>query len=114
MILGGSAAVFVSSRGAGETTAVDFDLCRPAGSAAPDAVDAVGAAAAADAAVDAVDAAAAAAADVATVAVGAPVGEVGSEARAGFFAAIADDAPHVISAEITLAIRRRSKSYSAQ
>ena len=113
--MGGSAAVFVSSRGAGETTAVDFDLCRPAGSAAPDAVDAVGAAAAADAAaVDAVDAAAAAAADVATVAVGAPVGEVGSEARAGFFAAIADDAPHVISAVITLAIRKRSKSYSAQ
>ena len=45
---------------------------------------------------------------------GAAAGEVGSEARAGFFAAVADDAPHVISAVITLAIRKRSKSYSAQ
>jgi len=50
----------------------------------------------------------------AAVATGAAAGEVGSEARAGFFAAVADDAPHVISAAITLAIRRRSKSYSAQ
>jgi hypothetical protein len=49
-----------------------------------------------------------------TGAVGAPASAVGSEVRAGFFAAVADDAPHVISAAITLAIRKRSKSYSAQ
>jgi len=102
VILGGSAAVFVSSRGAGGTAAVDFDLCRPAGSAAAD-----------DAGV--ATAAVGSSADVeATVTAGAAVGEAGSDARAGLFAAIADDAPHVISAAITLAIRRRSKSYSAQ
>ena len=97
--MGGSAAVFVMGRGAGETAAVDFDLCWPAGSAAGGVATAtVGSPAVVDAA----------------VATGAAAGEVGSEARAGFFAAVADDAPHVISAAITLAIRRRSKSYSAQ
>jgi hypothetical protein len=105
VILGGSAAVFVSSRGAGGTAAVDFDLCRPAGSAAADAADDAGVA----------TAAVGSSADVeATVTAGAAVGEAGSDARAGLFAAIADDAPHVISAAITLAIWRRSKSYSAQ
>jgi len=84
VILGGSEAVFVSSRGAGDAAVVDFDLCRPADSGAADVATAVAA--------DAADA----------------------TARAGLFAAVADDAPHVISAAITLAIRRRSKSYSAQ
>ena len=101
VILGGSAAVFVLGRGAGETAAVDFDLCWPAGSAAA----AAGVATATGDSPAVVDAA---------VPPGAAAGEVGSEARAGFFAAVADDAPHVISAAITLAIRRRSKSYSAQ